>query len=71
MYTFSGLASATTREVIKEANALGMRADMNRSIFLVAKSSLLLSSIPEAILPMISCDHHVTQLTAYSKGLTF
>ena len=60
MCTFSGFASATTRDVIKEANALGMRADINKSMFLVAKSPLLLSSTPEAILPMISCDHHVT-----------
>ena len=68
MCTFSGFASTTTRDVIKEANALGMRADINKSMFLVAKSPLLLSSTPEAILPMISCDHHVTQLTAYSEG---
>ena len=49
--TFSGFASSNSMEVIRDAMALGMRAEINKRIFLTVSSwSSDFSKIPEAIL---------------------
>ena len=49
--TFSGFASSNNVEVIRDAMALGMSAEINKRIFLTVSSwSFDFSKIPDAIL---------------------
>ena len=49
--TFSGFASSNNIEVIRDAMALGMSAEINKRIFLTVSSwSFDFSKIPDAIL---------------------